>query len=361
MRGQDVNRHRPREADGVRSHVSVVIPCYNYATYLPQAVGSVLTQEGVDVEVVVVDDASSDDSLSVAEGLAAADSRVRVEKHEVNHGPVQSFNDGIPLCRGEFLVRLDADDLLTPGSLARSTLLARAYPSVGLVYGHPIHFYEEPPPAVQKVTSWTLYPGRTWLADRCRDGFNVITSPEVLMRLSVVREVGGQQPLAHTHDMEMWFRMAAFSDVGHIEGADQAWHREHPRSRSATQVDPLRDIVERRAAFDALFTGKASVIPRAAELHRRASRTLALHAVQDACHEFNRGRNSPELVDGLKHFATSVWPEVVHHRNWRALRRRERLGAEVVGRLPTSVGQALLRRLEADFRRRRWTRKGVYR
>ena len=76
-----------------------------------------------------------------------------------------------------------------------------------------------------RVRSWTVWPGRQWLADRCRSGLNVITSPEVVVRTSVIRRVGGQQPLAHTHDMEMWMRISAFSDVGRVDGPDQAWHR----------------------------------------------------------------------------------------------------------------------------------------
>ncbi|MGN6549908.1 MAG: glycosyltransferase family 2 protein, partial [Pararhizobium sp.] len=107
-------------ASSVRTTVTVVIPCYNYARYLPDSVGSALTQEGADVDVVVVDDRSTDDSVAVARAFARADPRVTVVEHAVNAGPVKTFNDGLALARGEFLVRLDADDLLTPGSIARS-------------------------------------------------------------------------------------------------------------------------------------------------------------------------------------------------------------------------------------------------
>src|SRR5207248_4875057 len=135
---------------------------------------------------------------------AANDERIRVLVHKTNAGPVATFNDGLAEARGEFLVRLDADDVLTPGSLERSVAVAQHFPSVGLVYGHPLHFSGELRRRVRtKPTGWTIWPGRRWLADRCRNGVNVISSPEVLMRKSVVDIVGGQQPLAHTHDMEM--------------------------------------------------------------------------------------------------------------------------------------------------------------
>ncbi|WP_250280018.1 glycosyltransferase, partial [Frankia sp. Cppng1_Ct_nod] len=104
------------------------------------SVGSALDQPGVATDVVIVDDASDDDSASVAVSLAAADSRVGVLTRRANGGPVAAFNDGLAKAQGEYLVRLDADDLLTPGSLARSLALLEANPWVGMAYGRPLHF-----------------------------------------------------------------------------------------------------------------------------------------------------------------------------------------------------------------------------
>jgi hypothetical protein len=345
---------------GDRPTVTVIIPCFNYARFLPQAVESALTQAGVNVDVVIVDDRSTDDSLAVAHALAAAYAGVTVLAHEVNQGPVATFNDGLERVTGEFVVRLDADDLLTPGSLARAAALARAYPSVGLVYGHPVHFEGTPPAHRSQVRSWTIWPGRQWLADRCRDGYNVITSPEVLMRSSVVGQVGGQMPLAHTHDMEMWFRIAAFADVARVDGADQAWHREHSASLSAREVDRLKDLRERRDAFDVLFTGKAAEIPEAAQLHRIARHALAREALQSACHELDRGKATPASLEALTELAREIAPEGLELQGWNQLRRRTAVGIDRVKRRPWYVAAALRRRLRNELRHRRWARTGVY-
>lgn len=189
-------RPTPPDPDTIPATTTVVIPCYNYARYLPEATASVLAQPDVTVDVIIVDDCSTDDSAEVAAGLAAADPRIRLLINDVNRGPVETFNRGLAAATGEFLVRLDADDLLTPGSLSRAVRLARAFPSVGLVYGHPVHFIdgETRAPARTEATSWTVWPGPRWVQDRCADGHNVITSAEVCMRMSVVRRVGGQQP-----------------------------------------------------------------------------------------------------------------------------------------------------------------------
>lgn len=350
----------PLPESGVRPAVSVVIPCFNYAHFLPLAVRSALSQQGVDVEVIVVDDASTDASLQVANDLAAENAAVTVRSHETNQGPVATFNDGLELASGEFLVRLDADDQLTPGSLLRSTALARAHPSVGLVYGHPRHFRDEPPAPRSHLRSWTLWPGREWLAHRCRSGFNVITSPEVLMRASIVQRVGGQQPLAHTHDMEMWFRIAAFSDVARIDGPDQAWHRDHPDSLSARLVDDTVDLFERRAAFDVLFGGPAGEIPEAPALQWLARRSLARDALDRACHLFDRGNATKESVAILVDFAREMEPPGVTLPGWRAVRRRSELGPARVRRRPWYTAAALRRRLRNEIMHLRWTRTGAW-
>jgi cellulose synthase/poly-beta-1,6-N-acetylglucosamine synthase-like glycosyltransferase len=356
-------RHRPRVTAAVEATVTVVIPCHDYARYLPDAVGSALRQTGVTVRVLVVDDASTDDSVGVAQRLAEDDDRVRVLVNPANRGCVATFNRGLEEVDTDFLVRLDADDLLTPGSLGRAAALALAFPSTGLVYGRPVHFAGDVPARWRSRTaSWTVWSGRDWLAARCRSGLNVITSPEVLMRTSVVREVGGQQPLEHAHDMEMWLRIAAFSDVGHVDGPDQAWHREHPASlsRAMTDVTGLQMLQERRRAFDTLFAGPAGRLPGAGALHADALLALCREALGSACHQYDRGRADPDAVDALTRYAQQTYDGCDQLREWGALRRRARLGRRLPSRLPWYVAQAARRRARLELARRRWLRWGVY-
>jgi len=78
------------------SSVSVVIPCYRYGHFLEQAVRSVLDdQPGVDVRVLIIDDASPDDSAEVAQKIAARDPRVEVRVHAANKGNIATFNEGL--------------------------------------------------------------------------------------------------------------------------------------------------------------------------------------------------------------------------------------------------------------------------
>src|ERR1700709_800592 len=106
-----------------RPRVSVVIPCFNYGHWLESCVESALQQEGVSVDVIVIDDASKDDSVQVGRRLVSRDKRVRLIENGVNRGHIRSVNAGLDAVTGEYIVKLDADDLLAPGSLARSTAL----------------------------------------------------------------------------------------------------------------------------------------------------------------------------------------------------------------------------------------------
>ena len=104
---------------------------------------SVLDQEGVDVRVLIIDDASPDDSGEVAMALAAEDERVEARAHAENQGHLATYNEGLlEWAEGSYSVLLSADDLLTPGALSRATAVLETNPSVGFVYGHVLRWMD---------------------------------------------------------------------------------------------------------------------------------------------------------------------------------------------------------------------------
>jgi cellulose synthase/poly-beta-1,6-N-acetylglucosamine synthase-like glycosyltransferase len=352
---------RPETTRPYEPTVTVVISCYNYAHFLPQAVRSCLSQPEVDLDIIIVDDASTDSSLAVAKALAADNSNISVLAHSHNKGMVETFNDGAKAATGEFLVRLDADDLLTPGSLGRATLAAQAYPSVGLVYGHPLHFSTAGLPSARtKASAWTIWPGLDWLAARCRSGKNVITSPEAVMRRSLVEELGWQAPLRHTPDMELWFRLSAFADVAYVHGADQAWHRDHQDSMSAKEVDETVDLRERWEAFEVLFGGPAAALPDAAGLQASARRTLTAEALATARHELDRGAGTSPLYLLCLELAQSLDPAVTDSGEWARLAQLSSSTAAPPWLQVQSLANRTLGRIRSELQWYRWHRTGVY-
>lgn len=346
-----------------RPTVTVVIPAFNYARYLPECLDSVLTQRDVDVDAVVVDDCSTDDTPQVMEALAAADARVSVIRHERNRGHVASVNDGFARIEGEYVVKLDADDLIAPGALARATALLDAHPELGFVYGRPQHFSGPPPRAGESRTrSWSLWSGREWVARRCRHGINVISQPEVVMRASVLRQAGPvREDLPHTSDLHTWLKLASLADVGRINGPAQGYYRVHDASMQRTvNSGVMLDFEGRRAAFDAVFAAPEGALAGAGELHDAVRRNIAAAALARACRAYERGRADAEPVDELAAFAAATWRDAPALREWTALERRRAIGAERASRRPRYVAAAMMRRAAEEAGKRRWLRTGEW-
>lgn len=109
-----------------RPLVSVLIPAHDAAADLPCALASVCAQTLGAIEAVVVDDASSDDTIAVVEAWRARDPRIRLVRTERNLGPAGARNLGLEAARGEWIALLDSDDALEPGRLARLLEVAEA-------------------------------------------------------------------------------------------------------------------------------------------------------------------------------------------------------------------------------------------
>ncbi|MEQ1438042.1 glycosyltransferase family 2 protein [Fontimonas sp. SYSU GA230001] len=178
--------------------VSVVLPTYNRLRTLPRAVASVLDQDEVDLELIVVDDAGNDGSERWLAELAAREPRVRVLRHERNGGVSRARNTGIAAARGDFIAFQDSDDEWLPGRMrALMDCLTRQPPSVGAVAGG--------------------------LVRHKRRGLQVC-------RWVAPRSDGGPQPVdfdaiaraCFAHCQAMLFRRAALADIGGFDATIQA-------------------------------------------------------------------------------------------------------------------------------------------
>jgi GT2 family glycosyltransferase len=305
--------------------VSVVIPCYNYGHLLPACLASVLTQEGVEVRVLVIDDASPDGSGAVALRLAEEDPRVTTIVHEVNAGHIATYNEGLGKADGDYVVLLSADDMLVPGSLQRATAVMEADPRVGFVYGYSLYFNDEGPYREPRTTGGRtrVYRGQDWIARRCRNADNMISSPEVVVRTSLQHEVGGyRSDLPHAGDLEMWLRLAARADVGVVTGVDQALYRVHEKSMSRTTfAASAEELQQRHRAFEVFFETSGDRLQRAGELRAQARLASARRAAWRAGRLIRLGdAQSVEAAHILARFAVRLCPAVERTPEFRAWR-----------------------------------------
>jgi glycosyltransferase involved in cell wall biosynthesis len=336
-----------------------VIPLYNYGSFLGECVDSILAQEGVEVDLLIIDDASTDDSLEIARAIAATDDRVHVKANPVNIGMVPTINEGLWEVDGEYLVKFDADDILTPGALARATALLDSVPSVGFAYGFPAVFRSSPPPAARtRVRSWTVWSGQDWLRIRCRRGGNVIMQPEVVMRASALHQAGKyKSELPHGSDFEMWLRLATIADVGRINGAHQGYYRVHERSMQRTvNAGHLTDLQAHRDVYATLFAEAGNKLP-VPQLGPLASRALALNAIDKASRAYDEGRGADEPVSDYVALALDVYPDASGLRQWHTLQRRLKQSPDHAATLPGARARRAWRGLwdRVEWRRWRWS------
>jgi len=111
--------------------VTVVMAVYNAAQFVREAVASVLAQTFRDFELIIVDDSSFDDSLSIVESFD--DTRIRIIRHQSNVGAASSRNDALAAARGDLVAIMDADEVCAPTRLERQVVFLDANPQVGLV------------------------------------------------------------------------------------------------------------------------------------------------------------------------------------------------------------------------------------
>jgi glycosyltransferase involved in cell wall biosynthesis len=310
--------------------VSVIVPSYNYGRFLKDCVESILSQTEVNLRVLIIDDASADDSVEVASALAAADSRVELRVHPFNRGHIDTYNEGLSWASGAYTVLLDSDDMLTRGSLRRSCDLLDAHPEVGVVYGRIKEFHGNNQPGRVTITqpTWRIWQGREWFEGRCHLTENCVRQPSVVMRTSLLKKVGGFRPeLPHTADMEMWLRLSLYSDVGYIGGTHQGLYRIHSAGMHRSQFGTvLADLKQVAAAFEGLFRDHRDRIPDCVRLEKSVRETLARRALDAACRIYDSGRSDPTQVAGLEELALGTCDSAQALKEWDHLRWRRRIG-----------------------------------
>ena len=286
--------------------VDVIVPCYNYGHLLADCVRSVLNQEGVVVRVLVMDDASTDGTEAVGRKLAE-DARVEYRRHAANRGHIATYNEALAMVTADYCVVLSADDMLTPGSLARAARVMDADKRIGVVYGRDIPFRDGSPLKLPKTGNAAprLYQYEEFLRAACSLGHTGIQSPTVVVRTALHRQIGDYLPeLPHSGDTEIWLRMAAASVVAAVD-ADQAYRRLHAANMSITYT-PLQRLAEQVRAFDIHFNRPMAT--DLAPLRAVARRTIAEAAVWSAAHAFDRGDLA--VCDGFLGFALETAPGI---------------------------------------------------
>lgn len=243
---------RAAEANG---KVSAVVINHNYGQWLEQAVNSLLAQTRVPDEIIIVDDASTDDSVQVAERFIYAEAdavdrqpagstfvggRFRLVQHVKNSGTAgASRNTGIKFATGEFIVTLDSDDILAPTYVETCLASIEQDRAVGVVYTGVQTLIEETGER-QVIPGWPVPFNWDWMTQRKSPPNNCIPTASMFRREMWVRAGGYDEGIRNGEDAEFWIR-ALGTGFRAVKCTEQPLfiYRRHGVSMSAR---PLNDI-----------------------------------------------------------------------------------------------------------------------
>ena len=183
--------------------VSVVLPLYNAAAFLREAIDSVLAQTFTDFELIIINDGSTDSSERIVRSYA--DPRIRFLHHDRNRGLVAVLNEGIERAKGRYIARMDADDIMLPGRLSKQEAFLKEHPEIDLVAAHV---------ELMNVDGETT---GVWDTDRAvvsedeiramMPRTNCIAHPTVLFRSSSLGSLRYDPRMTEGEDWELWLRM----------------------------------------------------------------------------------------------------------------------------------------------------------
>jgi glycosyltransferase involved in cell wall biosynthesis len=284
--------------------IDVAVPNYNYGRHLRDCVESVLVQDVPDLRLVIIDNGSSDDSVAIAQELAARDPRVSLIGHRYNLGHQASFNEAIDWAEADTFMILCADDMLTPGSLRRALRIMDEHPDVVLAYGE---LSAQAPKVgatpLEAVCSWEILPADELLRSICRSGMHLVRSCSAVVRTTTQKRAGHYCPaLDHSDDFELLMRLTMQEGRVARTRTPQLYMREHPAERSATtRHDRRLQILAYEAAFQWFFEHEGACHPDADELARQSRDALVGRAYWSGLSHLSRLdlRNAA----GLLHFA----------------------------------------------------------
>jgi glycosyltransferase involved in cell wall biosynthesis len=177
--------------------ISVVIPCFNQGKYLPFTVESIIASTHQAIEIIIVNDGSTDDSLAIAQQLKSRHHGIQII-HQPNGGVSKARNAGMRIAQGEYILPLDGDDLISRDYIEKAIEILRSNSSVKVVYCNAVKFNEQ----VQK--EWKLKPFN--LYNLATDNMIFVSG---IFRKKDAFDIGGysEDMTMGREDWEFWIKM----------------------------------------------------------------------------------------------------------------------------------------------------------
>lgn len=315
------------------ARVSVCIPSYNYAHFIGATIQSALDQTYGDLEVVVVDNCSTDDTEKVVGAFASE--QVRFYRNEQNIGFVRNLNRCLVHARGEYVIFPGADDLLYPECLAKQVAFMDAHPEAAFVFtgGYVIDKTGKPMSlALNRYAELTPGPEAF---KRLMASCNDILMPSVLVRRALLEKAGGfNEELDYSPDYEAWVKLCLFGDVGYLD-EPLVGYRMHDGNLTLAFVGGGGQLKDLQRLVEAIFRRPEVQAQGLASCRELADGMLARYVLDNVF--FYRMKGGRRLVlENVRHSLRLAPGQLLKGRFW------VRLGASLV--LPRRVFESRQRK-----------------
>jgi glycosyltransferase involved in cell wall biosynthesis len=198
--------------DQINPKISVIMPVYNSSQFLRAAIESILNQTMSDYEFIIINDGSNDESVEIISEYERKDARICFINNKENSGLIDVLNQGISVSTGDYIARMDADDISLPQRFKVQSQFLDTHPEVGVV-GSNVHFIDSSGRRISNFINNPRLPQTTnqikWsLCFSC-----CLIHPTIMMRQELVKKVGGYNKQAkHAEDYDLWERMSVITN-----------------------------------------------------------------------------------------------------------------------------------------------------
>ncbi len=183
--------------------VSVILATYNEKPdYIERSIQSILNQEYDNIELIVLDDSDNKETIRTIDRLSEQDGRIKVVRKAARMGFVPSLNEGLRLARGEYIARMDGDDIALPNRLSDQISYLTAHPDVD-VLGGAMNVINE---AGEKI-SQRVYPARGWRMKLYTIFRSPLGHPTVIFRRERLGDFNYDETFKKAEDIELWLRL----------------------------------------------------------------------------------------------------------------------------------------------------------
>jgi glycosyltransferase involved in cell wall biosynthesis len=282
--------------------IDIAIPCYQYGRFLRDCVTSVQLQYIDDLRILIIDNASTDNSVEVAQELARDDPRIEIIAHRTNLGPHASYNEAIDWASSKYFLLTDADDVLLPGWLNSSITCLEQNPNVAFVRGAELFLQDcermhQIKPNQNIAPEWRFTPGIQFIKQFLKfPSFNAAANT-VVRRTSIQKKAGYyKSSLKHTSDVELWLRLALHGDVASTQTFGMI--RRIHENQISTRYQNLMSILfqEFETVIDEFFSDNGNKMYDSNYLYRQGKKNLRSRAVLSATARYFRGNTEDSVA-----------------------------------------------------------------